>query len=81
MNIKRLFFLLLFSFIGFANAQNQQDFALLTQVNIQKKVNKHFAISLNFRGFWNENATELGKAFGEVGVKYQYNKHWAVSGF
>jgi len=80
-NMKNIVFLLLFSLVGFANAQNQQDFALITQLNLQKKINKHFGISLNFRGFWNENATELGKTFVEVGAKYQYNKHWAIAGF
>lgn len=79
--IKSMIFCFLFLFPCFLSAQNQQDFALLTQVNLQKKLTNHFSISLNFRGFWNENVSELGKVFGEVGVKYQYNKHWAIAGF
>lgn len=78
---KSMILCLLCLFPCWLNAQNQQDFALITQLNLQKKITNHFAISLNFRGFWNENVSELGKAFAEVGVKYQYNKHWAIAGF
>jgi hypothetical protein len=80
-SMRSLIFSLFFLFISHINAQNQRDFALITQLNLQKKITNHFSISLNFRGFWNENITELGRAFGEVGVKYQYNKHWAIAGF
>ena len=82
MNIKSCFlFCCLFFFVSsyVVFAQNgQDDFALLTQVGIQKKWKHNWSTDLAFRAFWNENVTEFNRGFVNAGIGYDINKRWSA---
>ncbi len=73
------FIVFLFSISGIqvVKAQDgQDDFALLTQIGIQKKWKHNWATSLSVRAFWNENATEFNRGFINAGIQKSLSKRW-----
>ncbi len=69
-----------FSLSPLLKAQDgQDDFALLTQVGIQKKWKYGLNTDLSVRTFWNENATEFRSGFVNAGIDYSLTSRWSFA--
>lgn len=59
-------------------AQDQQDFGIISQLNVQKTFANGFGISGAMRTQWQNNASEFQRIFGDLGAFYALNKKWEV---
>ncbi len=70
-----LFLALFFSTVF---AQDQQDFGIISQLNIQKRFANGFGISGAMRTQWSNNASEFSRIFGDLGAFYDLNQKWQI---
>lgn len=73
-------FIGLFIFINQSFSQDQQDFGIISQINVQKRFANGFGISGAMRTQWQNNASEFQRIFGDLGVFYALNKKWEIGG-
>lgn len=63
-----------------AFSQDQQDFGIITQLNVQKRFANGFGISGAVRTQWIENASEFSRIFGDIGAFYDFSEKWQIGG-
>lgn len=57
------------------------DAGLWTSINLEKKLNKQFSVSVSEEIRMNENVTEIGTFFTDLGVNYKINKIFKIGGY
>jgi len=71
-----LVFLLLFSFLSFAQ---ENDFQLWNSATIKKKINKKHSLDLKYGLRFRENGSLVSKNFIDIRTKYKLNKKWNIA--
>lgn len=79
MTISKLYLISILNFCLFLPllglAQRQQDFNLLTQINLNKKFRHGWAAHLSMRAFFTENVSEWNSWFLEAGTSYKLSEN------
>jgi len=73
--------LFIFILLGKFGFSQYNDAELWLSVNIEKKINKSFAVKFAEELRFNENISQLGTFYSEIGIEYKVLKFLSVGGY
>jgi len=66
--------------VGFSAFGQSKDAQLWTSINLDKKINRAFSLSLSEEIRFTDNISEIGTQFTDLGITWKLHKNWRLSG-